>query len=136
MSILIKNEDQSLNALGGACASSGGASEQAPAPATPAASHPTVAQNTSIPAVVQTPSPSAAPAVTPTASYAVKPLSTAAGAEATPQPSAEAGDEDGDKHEEEGGDDEEEGGDDEDEGGDEEDEDEQPQWWQRHHKQE
>ncbi|OAG10561.1 uncharacterized protein CC84DRAFT_1161482 [Paraphaeosphaeria sporulosa] len=137
LSILIKNEDQSLNALGGACSPSGG-SEQASA--TPAASQSAVAENTSVPTPAQTPTLSAAPAVTPTGGYAVKPSSTAAGAEATPEPSGEAGDEDEDEddqeeEEDDDEDDDEDYEDQEDDEDDEEDEDAQP-GWQRHHKHE
>lgn len=146
LSILIKNKDQALDALGGACKTNGGGSQ--PASPTPAASQSAVAEASSVPAPAQTPT-SAVPAVTPTGgSPAVKPSSTA-NAEATPAPSAGAGEEEGD-NEEGGGDDENEDGsadegdendeddEDEDEEEDEEDEDEEDAkpWWHRHQKHE
>ncbi|KAJ4357569.1 uncharacterized protein N0V89_002145 [Didymosphaeria variabile] len=144
LSILIKNEDQALNALGGACDASVGASSS-PTPSTSASAeaNSAVVENTSVPVPAQTPSLPAAPAVTPSGSDTVKPSSSAASSEATPEPSAGAGDEEEDEEDEEDGEDEEnEDGEDEDEDEEEEedededdDEDAQP-WWQRHHKQE
>ncbi|KAF9735093.1 endo alpha-1,4 polygalactosaminidase precursor [Paraphaeosphaeria minitans] len=114
LSILIKNEDQN------------GGSEQASA--TPAASQTAVAEKTSVPTPAQTPVLTATPAVTPTGGSAVTPSSTAAGAETTPEPSADSEDqEDGDEDEDED--------EDEDDEEDDEEEDAQPRW-QRHHKHE